>query len=164
MTTESTGSAHSKAKHFLGFARIPLQYLDFTPALRTNHREESAKIKLRLIHVFKLEGCRRFDEENFIDAKIDADTLRIALEDKNLTSEQFQNRTHNALSDPTKIPHLEFHRTIPCFNGLHRIRAADEFLDNNDKWWIVRLYAAEGCIQTLRRPIRADSSRDCSQP
>ena len=29
---------------------------------------------------------------------------------------------------------------LDCLNSLHRVLAACEFLDKNDRWWIVRLY------------------------
>lgn len=64
-----------KAKYFLGIARVLLDDLDFTFTLRREHREDSDKAVSRLLKVFELEGCHRFEEGNFIDAQINTESL-----------------------------------------------------------------------------------------
>ena len=54
---------HITNQHYRGIARISLRSLHFDGPLHTEHRELSTKILDRLHHIFKVEGCRRLDEE-----------------------------------------------------------------------------------------------------
>ena len=143
MSHEASGNRAIKAHYLLGLARVDLHELVFTPAISRGHRESSDKLKTRLITVYELEGCRRFEEENFIDAKIDADDLNVALQKANLTISALKEKSHKDLCNPEQISRLKFQRGLSCLNGLHRVRAAQTFLDPNDRWWIVRLYSQE---------------------
>jgi hypothetical protein len=137
----------TKAKHFLGIARLDIE-LDFQHALKQNHREESTKATNRLLQIFSLEGCRRFGEENFIDALVDTMSLNLALADAHLSRDSFKSVSLGALCDPAKMPTLPALRSVNCLNGLQRIRAAAGYLPKNDRWWFVRLHSSEGCHDT----------------
>jgi hypothetical protein len=137
----STGS-------FLGYARIELERLDFSSALRKEHREESKKARARLLKVFELEGCRRLDPQNFIDATINQETFVAALNDAGLSRDNFDKICVAARTDPSCIIQLSLKCAIQCLNGLQRIRAAATFLDNNDKWWIVNLHEETSKLKT----------------
>jgi hypothetical protein len=41
---------------------------------------------------------------------------------------------------------------VDCLLGLHRIEAAKTFLDDNDQWWVVRLFTKGKCCNALRLP------------
>ncbi|KAF2727576.1 hypothetical protein EJ04DRAFT_451086 [Polyplosphaeria fusca] len=140
----SPSHSNTKAQHFVGLARIDIDELDFSFALQKNHREQSEKAKLRLLSVFKLEGCRRFEEENFIDATIDTENLDLSLRQAQVLPSDFKTASLSALLEPFKIPRLKVHRPVACYNGLHRVLAAKEFLDRNDRWWVIRLHSSEG--------------------
>jgi hypothetical protein len=134
----------TKASHFLGIARISLDDLDFSDALNETHRDKSLTATSRLLNVFKLDGCRRWEEENFIDAVIDAETFRFALQTCNMSPSVFKSKALEFICNPDQIIALTLHRPISCLNGLHRKCAAEMYLDRNDRWWIVRLHAYEG--------------------
>ncbi|KAF2834191.1 hypothetical protein M501DRAFT_1021008 [Patellaria atrata CBS 101060] len=106
--------------YFRGLARVRLSCLRFndTP-VNIYHRQEDVKKVEILRKTFELEGCRRTDEDNFIVALASAD-----------------------------LPPLLPIESLLCLNGLHRVRAAEAFLDANDKWWTVKLYA-EGLPESI---------------
>lgn len=133
----------TKAKYFYGLARIELRHLDFRNALRQNHREETSKAISRLLRVFNLEGCRRYEEENFLDVMINPEVLDNGLQQAGLSRETLRSATVEHMSHPAKIPRLNLTSgaLVDCLTGLHRIAAAKEYLDRNDRWWIVRLYS-----------------------
>jgi hypothetical protein len=142
-------NAGTKGRFLLGIASISLTSLNFAQT----HREESEKAQSRLLNVFRLEGCRRYEEENFIDATVDTAILSEALHLVNLSQESFSSMTSKFLSNPRDIPRLNLAQPVTCLNGLQRIRAAREWLDANDQWWIVRLYSSRGnAAQDLGRP------------
>jgi len=138
-------NSNTKGKYFLGVGRIHLDKLDFTHSLFHDHREESEKVRSRLLNVFKLEGCRRFDEDTFIDATINETDFEMALSRAGKQKESFKKSSLDALLDPVTITSLEVAAySVHCLTGLHRVRAAQEYLDGNDQWWVVRLHAEQG--------------------
>jgi hypothetical protein len=126
---------------FLGLARIRLDQLHFADSIKQGHREASEKVETRLLTVFKFVGCLRLEAENFIDAEVDSNALNLALLRANLTEAEIEAKAQNDIYDSAQVPALSFEQGITCLNGLHRIRAAESFLDLNDQWWIVRLYS-----------------------
>lgn len=120
--------AQERHRQFRGLARVRLNNLEFTNVLdQAKHRPLSPRNVARLRHVFTLEGCQRYEEANFISGLIEVD----------------DNDSATPLQPPdvSLIPLLEPRTPIRCLNGLHRIRAAQEYLDANDQWWIVKLYS-----------------------
>jgi hypothetical protein len=96
-----------------------------------------------------LEGCRRLDPQNFIDATINRDTFAAALDDAGLSRQSFEEICVAARTDPSCIIQLSLKCAIQCLNGLQRIRAAAAFLDNNDKWWIVNLHEEASKLKSI---------------
>ncbi|KAK7179082.1 hypothetical protein PSPO01_14865 [Paraphaeosphaeria sporulosa] len=129
-----------KSKCFLGFARIQFSQLSFTDSMRENHREESHKATARLLRVFRLEGCKRYEVENFIDAIIPLQIFQEAISPADASTFQ----------DASDVRKLQLHHPVACQNGLHRISAAKEYLPFNDRWWIVRLFSQEGVRKRVR--------------
>jgi len=153
---ESTESelADTKAKFELGFARIELSSLNFDCAFRIKHsihKDKSAceKAVSVLLEVFKLDGCHRYDEENFMEAVVDKDDLDQSVVNAGLEPLTFKATTREALSTPLSIPALDIHGRVDCLDGLQRTNAAKAFLNQNDQWWIVRLFSRD-CKNTLR--------------
>lgn len=135
----------TKAAHFLGFARVSLSQLDYKATASKKHdREECEKETSKLVNLFKLAGCRRYEEDNFIDAKIDSETFTAALRKAKLTPESFKCRMNSDLESPKRILKFQLDRKVTYIDGLHRVLAGQEYLDPNDKWWIVKLHASEG--------------------
>lgn len=120
------------SRQFRGLARISLDHLVFDDVLaKAKHRPVSSHNVTRLRQIFELEGCKKYDESNYISAIVPNDLV------SDIELPLYS-------SDISLIPTLG--HPVKCLNGLHRIRAAQEYLDPNDRWWIVRLYV-EGINQ-----------------
>lgn len=139
-TKESPEVTIFKSKCFLGFARIQFSQLSFNDSLRQNHREESRKATARLLRVFRIEGCKRYEFENFIDATIPLHVFEEAISPADASTFQ----------DAGDARQLQLHQAVECLNGLHRILAAKEYLPFNDRWWIVRLFSEEGAHRSAQ--------------
>lgn len=114
-----------------------LDCLQFEHQLFLNkHREASPQNVRRLQKIFEKTGCLRLQDENVIDAVVEDARLDAALRAIGLSIEALQK-----VRSPKDAPTLHL-RELKCLNGLHRIRAADQFLDENDKWWVVRLFSS----------------------
>ncbi|CAI6338124.1 unnamed protein product [Periconia digitata] len=146
MRTENAASdsivlAYNRSARFLGHARVALDKLSFDKSMRTGHREVPEKVTNQLISVFKLEGCRRFDEETFIDVLIDQKLFESILLSTEFTLSSFREETRKCAA--REIPFLDLSQKVDCLNGLRRTRAAQKFLDPNDQWWVVKLYSED---------------------
>lgn len=129
--------ATAKPPSYRGIARISLSALSFSHRLfQEKHRQESAKNTTRLVRIFERSGCRRLEEGNFIDATVEKNDLDAALASVGMITSQLR-----SLQWAQDAPHLPLHNLL-CISGLHRVKAAQEFLPENDKWWIVRLWAS----------------------
>ncbi|PVH95424.1 hypothetical protein DM02DRAFT_690214, partial [Periconia macrospinosa] len=145
--------AEIQATYYRGLARVHLSSLDFSHSLaQEKHREISKKNVERLRKIFLKNGCLRLQEENFINAAVDAESLGDAIgEAKTTQANLLQLR---AGSDLPLLPFTNLH----CLSGAHRIEAAKEFLDDNDQWWVVRLFSNEAPQPVLSRVIELYSN------
>lgn len=140
MASEPPSRSLRKADYLFGVARIDLNKLRFDDAIPNGHRESSKKIQVKLLNIFKLEGCQRMEQEHFVDALITQECLSDALVSHGKTIEAFKescNLSYGSLHDVIWLKPTE---PLRCLNGLHRIAAAKRFLNKNDRWWTVRLY------------------------
>jgi hypothetical protein len=129
---------------YQGIARVPLSSLNFEHSLaRDRHRELSPDNVRRLESIYEKCGCLRLQDENVINAIIDDDALAEALENTSLQADSF--RSNRWAQD---APFLHLTTNVRCLSGLHRTKAADRFLDANDKWWIVRLFSSSMVCST----------------
>lgn len=119
---------------FLGVARLPINSLSFDHELFKQHRPVSDKIFDRLRTIFQREGCFRTPSQNWIDALVDPRRLRSALARNGLTQDDLH-------PEAEKLPLLEL-GPVDCLQGIHRILPASDFLNQNDRWWTVRLYCS----------------------
>ncbi|KAF1347689.1 hypothetical protein BDV97DRAFT_299437 [Delphinella strobiligena] len=132
------------SQQFQGLARIQLDSLNYEQVLNeAKHRPLSPRNVTRLRQVFDLEGCKYYDESNYISGIVpqesfDQHNVNLPLHSKDLDA----------------IPHLEFSCPVRCLNGLHRICAAREHLDPNDRWWIVKLYTEGDYTPLLKIVVR----------
>lgn len=135
-SNEDSALSLAKAAHYRGIAKISLDALNFDhPLVVQKHRQVSQKNVERLRRVFRQHGCERLQQENFVSAIIDEDALEVALRNIGTSpSELLQFREGDVL------PTLNL-QSVDCLSGLHRIEAARAFLDDNDQWWVVRLFA-----------------------
>ena len=128
--------ATTRSRCFRGIARVPLYALKFQNKLVLDkHRELSEENVRRLQNIYEQVGCNRLDEENVINAVVEDEDLGAALSLQGKSIEDISNLqwAQDALS--LSLEHVE------CLSGMHRIEAARRFLDENDKWWIVRLFS-----------------------
>jgi hypothetical protein len=126
---------------YRGIARVSLRSLSFQHALvQDKHRAISQENVLRIENIFKHNGCLRLQEEHVINAVVQDDDLAAALSKQGITKEDF--RGYQWAQD---APLLEL-SDVQCLSGLHRVEAAHRYLDDNDKWWIVRLFSYGRCI------------------
>jgi hypothetical protein len=137
--------AEVKSRCYLGIARVPLTSLNFQHALVQNkHRAISPSNVWRLEKIFERNGCWRLQEENVINAVVQDDDLAMALSQSTIAGHELR-----SLQWAQDAPSLAL-SDVQCLSGLHRIEAANRYLDENDKWWIVRLFS----YGTRRAPFK----------
>ncbi|KAI1680263.1 DUF3723 containing protein [Pyrenophora tritici-repentis] len=128
--------AATRSTCFRGVARVPLHALNFQNRLVLDkHRELSEENVKRLQNIYEQVGCNRLEEENVINAVIADEDLVAELSSQGKSIEDFRNLQWP--QDALDLP-LEY---VDCLSGMHRIEAARRFLDENDKWWVVRLFS-----------------------
>ena len=128
---DDLSTLQDKEQNYLGSAKVPLHKIEFQDDDNAANlaRPLDRKNVLRLISIFKLEGCRRLEDSNRVTAILDAETLRSA---------------HARGSSPSRSgepPRIYPELPIECLHGRHRIAAASSFLKLDDKWWTVDFYS-----------------------
>lgn len=131
--TDGRSLCHDESLRFCGIARVDLDTLNFENASSEGRRETSARNVARLVNIFRIEGCKRSEAGNFVKAKVNQHQLDAALASQNLSLPQ------QPPEDWRAYPILKL-RSVDCLNGLHRLLAARLYLNENDQWWIARLY------------------------
>ena len=120
------------SRRFIGNVRVKISSLDFVDA-----RGEDRRIVEGLKQTYQKQRCRRYDSDNYIPVRIAPNELRKALKASGLRK--------NDLKSPSQDGAPRFLCTAPnqklsCLQGLHRIKAAEEFFNlPEDRWWIVKL-------------------------
>jgi hypothetical protein len=128
--------AAKKLMCYRGIARVPLHALRFGHRIVLDkHRDLSHENVIRLEKIYGKVGCSRLQEENFINAVIEDDDLVAALSLHGMSLDNMR-----SLQWPQDAPALDL-ENVQCLSGMHRIEAARRFLDENDKWWVVRLFS-----------------------
>jgi hypothetical protein len=128
--------AATKLMCYRGIARVPLHALRFGHRIVLDkHRDLSQKNVIRLEKIYEQVGCSRLQEENVINAVIEDDDLVAALSLHGMSLDDMC-----SLRWPQDAPALR-PKNVHCLSGMHRIEAARRFLEENDKWWIVRLFS-----------------------
>lgn len=125
----------------LGLARVDLSDLDFSHAGANGHRQEDRRNVDRLVQVFRIEGCDRAEEKHFIRGYVDQTELPLPLPQQKPRA--FTNE------NVASIPRLQI--KVRCNEGLHRILAARQYLEEGDQWWVIRLFDASGMVSASMR-------------
>ncbi|KAI1537805.1 ATPase [Pyrenophora tritici-repentis] len=145
--------AAEKLMCYRGIARVPLHSLRFGHRiLLDKHRELSYENVIRLERIYEQVGCLRLQEENIINAVIEDDDLVAALSLRDISLDDMR-----ILQWPQDAPSLQ-PKNVQCLSGMHRIEAARRFLNENDKWWIVRLFSSDTPKPLLVRIIESYSN------
>ncbi|KIW00819.1 uncharacterized protein PV09_07582 [Verruconis gallopava] len=123
------------AEHFLGYARIDLQCINFEHKIKeTQRRRESKKNVNHLLGIFQRLGCKNDEEEHAVIAVVeDESALHAGLE------ELEQAELPRSLGTDVDVPILEV--PVHGIQGLHRIAAGKKYLKGPNRWWLVRLYS-----------------------
>lgn len=129
-----------RRRAYLGKARIGIYQLTFALDGIYEARPLDTKNVARLVKTFEMEGCSRLDPDHHVPALIS----RIAL------SNAFPrvNSSGACKENFDDIPNIVVDEPLVCLHGQHRLAAAAQFLEPEDKWWIVDLYL-DGMIPKL---------------
>lgn len=140
--------ASDTASHHRCAGRVKVRFEGLTFAHTVGAGERSyqlpelseANVK-RLVHIFKLEGVRRDQDQHVIRgiaATCDCDRVRAVTSGEVSLGE---------------VP-LDLH--VHCFQGRHRVEAARRVLPRTqDHWWLVEIYEES-------RGLPADASKYCT--
>lgn len=138
--------AESLHRECIGIARLDLSAFNFEKTLRERHRAICANNVNRLERIFALQGCQRFYHENFVDVAVDSSKVELAIQSSQIDRE--------SLKGPHNVPLLDL-GPVDCLHGLHRVRAADHFFeDEAERWWVARLYAGM-LVMDISRTLNA---------
>jgi hypothetical protein len=125
-----------RGKFYRGISKVSLDAINFDhPLVKKKVRPWSPKNVRRLEKIFRQSGCKRGEEENFINAIIDDTALEIALGHTGTSIDAF-----HRLRESDTLPYLNL-QSVDCLSGQHRVAAAKRFLDPNDQWWVVRFFS-----------------------
>lgn len=125
LSTHQSDLLIEKNRVFCGSAKVRISQLAHEDLL-TNPRQLDPKNVSRLRNVYILEGCHRLEPEHHVPALIDEAMLERALRDNNISQASLK-----SLAEP-KLLALE--SDITYLQGRHRLEAAKEFLEADDKW------------------------------
>ena len=119
-------------KSFIGTARVRIDCLQFDEGRQV----DSQSVK-RLLRLFEETKCQRYNPDHYVPAIVNLPQLKRILRASKLN--------RNALKVPSEdgtwpFLNLEPSHKLICVHGKHRIRAAELFLDPDDRWWTVRLF------------------------
>jgi len=119
------------SKKSIGCARVNTSSLEFVEGRELDHR-----IVQRLVNLFEETECRRYDPDNYIRLSVTKKQLKNIL--------RLSKLTQNALKSPSQDGSLPFLNTgstkLICYEGQHRVKAAESFLEPDDHWWTIRLF------------------------
>ena len=137
-----------RRRTYLGTARVRFEALHFR---RKGLREPDKKHVEHLKECFRDSGCRPLEKPNHISAVISQEHL-----DKAIRASGIQH-DHLLSNQPRGFAELEFPPglQIDCLHGQHRILAAAEVLEPEDKWWAVDLYRT-GIIRRLTYELSSE--------
>jgi hypothetical protein len=140
------------ARRVIGTVRAEFSSLQFmlVESIETRQgerRQEDSRIVNNLAEIFQKTKIRRYDPKNFIRAFVTPAGLRKALDASGVTQ--------TVLTTPAPDGSLRLLKTgsnqkLSCVEGLHRIRAAEKVLAEDDRWWTVKLYLSD-CKGTSTR-------------
>jgi hypothetical protein len=130
------------AQRIIGTVRAEISSLQFIPLppFQPTRRQEDSRIVDYLAGVFERTAIRRYDPSNVIRALITPAELRKALKVSGVTQ--------TILTSPAPDGSLRLLKTGPgqklsCIEGLHRTKAAQKILAEDDCWWTIKLYLSD---------------------
>ena len=112
---------------------MQIRWLVFEDDWERGTRPLDPKNVARLVKIFNLEGCFRWESEHYVPALINPKALYKALTAANRTAEDLFAVTEEPVS-------LELSDSLICLHKRHCLEAAKQYLETKDKWWVVDLY------------------------
>ena len=119
------------SRTLLATAKCSLHHLQPQP-IEQCPRQLDPKNVGRLVEIYKLEGCKRLERENFVPVVVGSDV--------------WETTTRSGGGDGD-LQWLKPSEQLVYLHGRHRIEAAKVFLHPDDRWWVVEVYAADDALQ-----------------
>ncbi len=124
--SEMTTKIHAHLdRHFVGYARISIDDIDF----ESGRDKDNRNVK-RLAGILE-RSCERDNPANAVSVVVEKGPLTEA-QHKDLYS------STGVSLIPSQLPFL--HTKVVCLHGKHRIFAAREILSSSDRWWIAKIF------------------------
>ncbi|KAI9883966.1 MAG: hypothetical protein M1823_004244 [Watsoniomyces obsoletus] len=146
--------------NYLGTVRIPLSAIHHHRAMLGNPRAISCSKVGRLKKIFHHEGCRRWDPKNYISALVEDTTFQVALRRSALNADSIRS---TATTETIPQLHQDSGIRVQCLQGRHRIAAATEYLEGDDRWWMVKLFQQTADVR-LQTQLEEEYENSVSYP
>lgn len=127
---------------YQGRAKVQIRWLSFEDDWDLGVRALDSRNVARLVQIFELEGCFRREPDHYVPALISSEVLSAALSQGNRNA-------GDLLAVADEPLELNVSSSLICLHGRHRLEAAKQHLNLDDKWWVVDLYLSGLCSMTL---------------
>ena len=121
-----------RSQTYQGRTKVPIHILLFESDNQMGSHPLDPKNVTRLLRIFQLEECFHLESEHHVSVLINIQVLNTVLSDARLQSEDLM-----ICENPSK---LNINISLFCLHEKHWLKAANEFLDPHDKWWVIDLY------------------------
>jgi len=133
----------SRAHFFLGCAKIDLHHM--VPELQhiVGRKGENKKHISHLKGIFQ-KNCDRLDPANFITGLIPERLWSRALELQRIDVAE----TRDPCREPPRIV-FDAEQSFVCLKGLHRLAAAKQVFESQERWWTVNFFRDGMSFQSI---------------
>ena len=131
-TVYDSALASERSRAYRGHAKVQIQHLKFEDDSQMGAGALDSKNITRLVQIFELEGCFRLELEHYVPALVNRQALDAVLSEARMNAMD--------LLQCGEPPTLNVTFPLVCLHGKHRLHAAGQFLNPNNKWWVVDLY------------------------
>lgn len=114
-----------KNRTFCESFKISLSKLKLEKIL-DNSRQFDSKNAAKLLKRFHLEKCNRLESKHYVFALVSKANLSQSLQPHSNSFEKSQ--------------HFDSSQSLLCIDDEHRLKVANRFLAEKDRWWIANLY------------------------
>lgn len=134
--------AAERSRAYRGAAKVQIRHVLFEDNNQLGARPVDPKNVARLLKIYELEGCFRLEPEHHVPVLISSEALSAALRAAQLEAGSLMTCGEPPSLDLPYFPIVGLH-------GIHRLKAANQHLDPDDKWWVVNFYLNGRCSMTL---------------
>ncbi|KAJ5346798.1 uncharacterized protein N7506_000051, partial [Penicillium brevicompactum] len=130
-TRQEMRIARERRIKYQGPARVNIAQIQTIPPLPQGLNPEGLE---RLRAIFRKDGCRRMELNNFVPVVVSQNALHRAMSKANISPQ-------NLLNPGDYTPLLEFESTeVIALHGRHRLQVGSEILAPLERWWTVDIY------------------------